>query len=175
MPRYDWSMPVFRVFVGTGAAALVVIGSHLQPKYRTELVICNGGWHAGVSVFLQLLLAVPMIEVLTWAIWFFAVRPKDRPLEPAIDDADGYVLSGGEFLGPKPSYASLALAVVLVFLSVRFIGIPDVCPELDLTKFSLRLFLGGLLMMYGLMIGMDYFKNKSDARDSNSTAQGPAK
>jgi hypothetical protein len=157
MPRYDWSSPVSRMGFGMIAALLVVVSFHASPKHSTTLVICNGGWHAGIFVFLQLFCGVAIVEVLGWVNWYFTIRPTVTPAQFGIDDPDDYKLSGGRFLGPKPSYLSVAIAILLVFFAVRVMGIPDVCPLLDLTTFSLRFFLGGLMLMYGIMVGAVYF------------------
>jgi len=157
MPRYDWSNPVSRLGFGMVVAFGVVVSFHAGGKHRTIPIICNGGWHAGISVFLQLFLAVAIVEVVSWAIWYFTIRPTVTPARLGIDDPDGYKLSGGQFLGPTPSPLSVALAILLVFFGVRVLGIPDVCPMMDLTRFSLRLFLGGQVMMYGIMMGAVYF------------------
>jgi len=170
VPRYDWSTPLGRLFSGMVAAVVVVFGSHMGSKHRTMPVICNGGWHAGLSVFLQLSLAAAIIESVTWAIWFVAVRPKVQPARSNIDDPGEYVLSGGQFLGPTPSNLSLALAAVLVIVSLRVVGIPDACPMLDLPKLSLRFFLGGMLMTYGVMLGINYLWKQSADRASKPSA-----
>jgi hypothetical protein len=157
MPRYNWASPVSRMGFGMVAALLAVMSFHATPRHSATLVICNGGWHAGISAFLQLFLGVAIVEVVSWAIWYFTIRPTVTPAQTGIDDPDDYILSGGQFLGPKPSYMSVALAIVLIFFGVRVVGIPNVCPLLDLTKFSSRFFLGGLTMMYGIMVGAVYF------------------
>jgi hypothetical protein len=157
MPRYNWSSPLSRLGFGVVVALVVVLTSHAGSGHRTIPVICNGGWHAGTSVFLQLFLAVAMVEVVGWAIWYFTIRPTITPAQPGIDDPDDYKLSGGQFLGPTPSPLGVALAILLFFFGVRVLGIPDACPMLDLAKFSLRHFLGGQVMMYGIMMGAVYF------------------
>jgi hypothetical protein len=98
-----------------------------------------------------------IVEVTGWGIWCFTIKPTVTPAQPGIDDPGEYKLSGGKFLGPKPSQLTVALAVLLVYFGLRVVGIPDVCPLLDRTSFSLRLFLGGMMMMYGIMMGAVYF------------------
>ncbi|HEY4839078.1 MAG TPA: hypothetical protein VIH72_10740 [Candidatus Acidoferrales bacterium] len=157
MPRYDWSSPVSRLGFGMVVALGVVVSFHAGGKHRTTPIICNGGWHAGTSVFFQLFLAVAIVEVVGWAIWYLTIRQTVTPARPGIDDPDDYKLSGGKFLGPTPSYMSVALGILLIYFGLRVVGIPDVCPSLDVTRFSLRYFLGGLMMMYGIMMGTVYF------------------
>src|SRR5579862_410261 len=113
MPRYDWSSPLSRLGFGMVVALGVIVSFHAGGKHRTIPIICNGGWHAAVSVFVQLSLAVATVEVVSWVIWYFTIRPTVTPAEPGIDDPDDYKLSGGQFLGPTPSYISVAIAMVL--------------------------------------------------------------
>lgn len=157
MPRYDWSSPFSRLGLGMVVAFCVILTSHVASRHRSIPIICNGGLHAGISVFLQLSFAVAIVEVTGWGIWCFTIKPTVTPAQPGIDDPGEYKLSGGKFLGPKPSQLTVALAVLLVYFGLRVVGIPDVCPLLDRTSFSLRLFLGGMMMMYGIMMGAVYF------------------
>ena len=107
----------------------LIVSFHAGGKHRAIPIICNGGWHAGISVFVQLSLAVALVEIVSWTNWYFTIRPTVTPAQPGIDDPDDYKLSGGQFLGPAPSYMSVALAVLLIYVGVRVVGIPDVCPS----------------------------------------------
>jgi hypothetical protein len=156
LPRYDTAAPIGRLFVGVFAAFFVVIFRHVPPKYSSAPVICNGGWEEALFVFVQLVAAAILIELVSWAIWYVFVRPKVRPARPGIDDPDDYVLSGGQFLGPKASIVSIVLACILGPYSLLGIGIPDPCTWMEHNKFSTRTFAGGLVLMYAIMMASDY-------------------
>lgn len=123
--------------------------------HRPWPVTCNGGWQEGVFVFIQLFAAVILIEGFTWVTWYVRVRPNIQPAPAGEDDPD-YVLSGGQFLGPKPSILSIAFAIILGFFSARIVGTPDPCSLMEVNKFSWRTFIGGLLLMYAILMGIDY-------------------
>jgi hypothetical protein len=156
MPRYDSAAPIGRLFVAMFAAFFVVFVRHVPGKFSSAPVICNGSWEEGLFVIVQLVAAAILIELVTWAMWYVFVRPNVRPARPGIDDPDGYVLSGGQFLGPKPSIVSIVIACILGLFSLLGIGIPDPCTWMEHNKFSTRTFAGGLVLMYAILMASDF-------------------
>lgn len=155
MLRYHWSIPTTRFLSSVPIALVVVAVSHTGiRRYSSILYHCNGGWRAAISVFLQLCLAAAVIEFLMWISWCVFTRPKLPAERSGAIELKRSLVEGQKLFGPSSPQWRMVLASILAVFSLTIVGIPDACPELDIPKFSLRLFLGGLLFMYSVMMGL---------------------
>jgi hypothetical protein len=164
MPRYNWRYPLGRLI---GASFFVFCwlfarsGGPEVPLGRPP-VICNGDVQEYLLVFVQLVGAALFIEILSWAFWLVDQRRRVHSAQQGTDDLNEHKLSGGELLGLGGSIYSLVFAIALVVLSGRVIGVPDPCPPMSLNPFTWRHFMGGMLMMYGILGGINYLLEKID-------------
>lgn len=155
MRRYHWFIPISRLLFSVPIALVVILISHTGiRRYSSLLYHCNGGWHAGISVFLQLCVASAIIEFFMWTSWLVFTKPKVHAEQRGFRESKRSSVEGRELFGPESPQWRMALAAILVIVSVEIVGLPDACPELDIAKFSLRLFAGGLLFMYAVMMGL---------------------
>jgi hypothetical protein len=126
------------------------------------LAICNGGLADSILAFAELLGAVAFIEAVTWAVWFLTDRRRIPPAQIDTGDTNAPPLSGGEFLGLHGSISSLLFAIALVAVGVHFFGIPNSCPPTILENFSYKHLFGGLVVMYGIQGGVNYWLERRD-------------
>jgi hypothetical protein len=125
-------------------------------------VICNGDVREYLLVFAQLAGTAVFIEFLSWAVWFVQEKRKVPPVQPGMADLSEKKIGGGELLGLEGSIYSLVFAIALVGFGARVVGMPDPCPPMNLNPFSLKHLLGGLLVMYGILGGINYLLEKMD-------------
>lgn len=154
MPCYDWTTPVIRSAFGIFGAFLALLVTHLGVTFHPGPV-CSGDWHEGPFAFFQYAAAIVVIEAITWAAWYVVVRPKVPRARPGIDDPD-YVVSRGPFLGSGLTSWRALLLILLLLASGVLVGIPDPCQPMDFDGFSIRSFVGGLLLMYGFLVAINY-------------------
>lgn len=132
-------------------AFVVVVASHIGRRGQT-LHYCNGGWNAAIAVFLQLSIAGLLIESLNWARWSVFVKPKTHSARSRKSVTADFLFSGRHLPGPSSLSWRVLLASLLGVFGVAVVGIPDACPDLDVVRFSQRLFLGGAVMMYAIFM-----------------------
>lgn len=125
-------------------------------------VICNGDAREYLIIFALLTGAALFIEILSWAVWFVTDSRQVSTSQPGMDSLNKYKLSGGELLGLDDSIYSLVFAIVLVVFGAKVLGIPDPCVTSNLNPFSWRHLMGGLLVMYGILGGINYLLEKID-------------
>jgi hypothetical protein len=156
MRGYYWFIPATRFLFSVPIALVVIIISHTgMRRYSPLLYNCNGGWHAGISVFLQLCLASAIIELFMWISWLVFTRPKLHGRGHGLKESKLARMESQKLFGPDSMRWRMMLGAILLVVSVKVVGIPDACPELDIARFSLRLFLGGMLFMYSVMMGLN--------------------
>jgi hypothetical protein len=155
MPRYSWVMPTGRLIFGALIAFSVVWIPH-DPERFDSVIGCDGTSHEGFLVFSQLVVAALIIEGLNWVVWYFTVGRKATPAQLNFTDTEYYTQTRGQFLGPNESLANVVFTFALSLIMARFVGIPDPCTPSELSKPLPRTFVGGLLMMYGILLMMNY-------------------
>jgi hypothetical protein len=160
MDSYNRRLPFIRFCFGAVVACLLTIRNY--PGDFPPLTICNGGLADSLLAFAKLLGAVCFIEALTWAVWLLSDRRRVPPTQAGIGDSTAKILSGGELLGLDGSISSLLFAIALVGVGLHFFGIPDSCPPTFPNDFSLKRLLGGLIVMYGIQGGINYWLERSD-------------
>jgi hypothetical protein len=155
MRSYNWFIPITRLLFSAPIALVVVVISHTgMRRYSSLLYHCNGGWHAAISVFLQLCLASAIIEFFMWISWLMFTRLKLHSGGHGSKETKRSRLESQKLFGPDSAQWRLGVAAILIVIGARIVGLPDACPDLDITKFSLRLFVGGLIFMYAVMMAL---------------------
>ena len=160
MYRYNRRLPFVRFCFGAMVACLLTVANY--PGDFLPLRICNGGWVDSLLAFAQLLAAVAFIEALTWAVWFLTDQRRIARTKAGTDGPTVNLLSGGELLGLDGSISSLLFAIALVGVGVHFLGIPDSCQVTDFNNFSWKHLFGGLVVMYGIQGGINYWLERGD-------------
>jgi hypothetical protein len=145
MSEYNWVRVIPRLALAFVLSVGTVIRAHISG------FSCAGGFIDGLQFVVELLAAMLAVEGFHWMAW--RMRQPSKALR--LSQHSGVRISfptGGKLFAPLGALSSFLLALLILRISIAYIGSVAPCEAADLSSISGKLIVAAIVEAYGLLL-----------------------